>query len=71
MEIVKHASRKWKTSCTNPECRAEFKYTKLDTYKVESRTPASVVISSSVKMDMVKCPECGKEIQVFFKNECI
>lgn len=68
MEITKSGKlRKWKTTC--PNCRTEVKYTKADVTRKESNTPVNILISPKVKVDTIICPDCGKEIMVYYNNE--
>lgn len=58
--------RRWVAKC---KCGSSIKYSSSDVYKKESKSPASVLMSTKVMMDMIRCPDCGKEIQVYFQNE--
>lgn len=66
-EVMKSSkTRKWTTKC---KCGACIKYGAGDVYKKESKSPASILMSTKVNIDCIKCPDCGNEIQIYFQNE--
>lgn len=62
-ELLERGKKKWTVRCP---CGALVRYTKQDVYKRDSTSALSSIIR--IKLDMIRCPECGKEIQVYFTN---
>lgn len=55
--------KKWTVRCP---CGAVIQYEKKDVFKESSNSVLSNIIQ--VKLDKIKCPECGQKIQVYFSK---
>lgn len=63
MEVVS-VKRHWMARCP---CGADIRYDKSDVRKVASKAPAFMNIPP-MKVDVIRCNECGNVFPVYFKN---